>query len=90
MPIASFSNPSTRSSTSLPSHFKLITHSNAICALTRQLTHLRTAFPPHLRATLTSNSNVLYNGTRLHSALGYLTPDEFETATRKEPITQVA
>jgi transposase InsO family protein len=31
-----------------------------------------------------------YNGTRLHSALDYLTPDEFETTTHKEPLTQVA
>ena len=31
-----------------------------------------------------------YNGTRLHSALGYLTPDEFETATDQESIKQVA
>jgi putative transposase len=25
-----------------------------------------------------------FNGTRLHSALGYLTPNEFETATSQE------
>jgi hypothetical protein len=26
-----------------------------------------------------------YNGTRLHSALGYRIPDEFETATQRSP-----
>jgi len=31
-----------------------------------------------------------YNGTRLHSALGCMTPDEFETATGQEATKQVA
>jgi transposase InsO family protein len=31
-----------------------------------------------------------YNGTRLHSTLGYLSPAEFETSTRKENLRQVA
>jgi transposase InsO family protein len=31
-----------------------------------------------------------YNGTRLHSALGYLTPNEFETTTHEEVIQQAA
>ena len=31
-----------------------------------------------------------YNGTRLHSALGYMTPDEFETAAHEEVIHQAA
>ena len=30
------------------------------------------------------------NGTRLHSALGYMTPDEFESTTNKEAIKQPA
>jgi putative transposase len=31
-----------------------------------------------------------YNGTRLHSTLGYLSPAEFETATGEEAIGKVA
>ena len=31
-----------------------------------------------------------YNGTRLHSSLGYLSPAEFEATTSKEPIKKVA
>jgi putative transposase len=32
---------------------------------------------------------VWYNGTRLHSALGYTVPDQFETTTDNKATTQV-
>jgi putative transposase len=31
-----------------------------------------------------------FNGTRLHSALGYMPPDEFEATTDQEVVKQVA
>jgi transposase InsO family protein len=31
-----------------------------------------------------------FNGTRLHSALGYLTPNEYEATTRTEDLAHVA
>jgi transposase InsO family protein len=31
-----------------------------------------------------------YNGTRLHSTLGYLSPAEYEATTAKEDLRQVA
>lgn len=31
-----------------------------------------------------------FNGTRLHSALGYLSPNAFEAATGKEALAKVA
>jgi putative transposase len=31
-----------------------------------------------------------YNGTRLHSTLGYRSPAEYETTTRKEDLAHVA
>src|SRR5918994_3355748 len=40
------------------------------------------------RATV--DSIAWYNGTRLHSALGYLTPNEYESITRKEVTAQAA
>jgi putative transposase len=49
------------------------------------------SWPTHAAARRATVDYIAWdNRTRLHSALGYLTPDEFETATNEEVIEQVA
>ena len=49
------------------------------------------AWPTHASARRAIVDYIgLFNGTRLHSALDYQTPNEFEAATGKETLAKVA
>jgi hypothetical protein len=45
---------------------------------------------PRLGAPRDRRLHRWFNGTRLHSALGYVTPNDYEAATRKEDLARVA